>query len=59
MSLIAATVTAVLLSMANPTAKPESVAAFFSDDGAATCEALAVAMNSDPDKQEDLRYYCD
>lgn len=59
MGLVSATVTAVLMSMATPSAEPEAFAAFFSHDGSAVCEALAVAMNEDPDRPDSLRYYCD
>ena len=59
MGIVSATVTAVLMSMATPSAEPESFAAFFSHDGPQVCEALAVAMNEDQDKPQGLYYYCD
>lgn len=56
MSVVAATVAAVLYSLATPTAEPVVEAAFFNETGAAICEKAAERLNENADGG---RFYCE
>lgn len=57
MSIVSATVTAVLFSIAAPDVEPEVFAAFFSEDAQATCEKMAATLNDQ--SIDGWRFYCE
>lgn len=59
MSLIAATVTAVLMAVASPTSEPMVFAAFFTGAGPSLCETTAANLNAAATKPEDAKFYCE
>lgn len=57
-SLVAATVAAVLFSLSTPDAEPVVFAAFFTDDAPAACERVAETLNA-AEPNQGRRFYCE
>jgi len=58
MSLVSATVAAVLFSLSTPDAAPEVFAAFFTADAPVACERTAKALN-DAEPINGRRFHCE
>ncbi len=58
MSMVAATVAAVLFSLSTPDAEPVVFAAFFTDDVPAACERAAEALDK-AEPKKGRRFYCE